>query len=165
MEKLIEALKADYPGLTFVVGQHFCWSPGRQEVYYELSGKPESMFGVLHEIGHARLGHKGYKTDVDLLKKEARAWQEASQLARHYGIALNENHVQDCLDTYRDWLHKRSICPTCGAAGIQGSPNHYNCLNCTDTWEVSTSRFCRPYRSQHKSQGLNLAFIIRLLGS
>lgn len=152
MEKLIKALQSDYPRLTFVVGPNLCWSPGKQEIYYNPSGRIESMFGVLHEIGHARLGHHTYLTDVDLLQKEVLAWQEALRLAASYGVKLQEAHVQDCLDTYRDWIYRRSVCPGCSAAGVQDKDTRYVCLNCGNTWTVSKSRFCRPYRSHDKSQ-------------
>jgi len=146
MEKLIEALKADHPKLTFIVGTHLCWSPGKQEIHYEPSGKTESVYGVLHEMGHARLGHSTYSTDVDLLNKEVLAWEEALQLAVKYGIQLSEAHIQDCLDTYRDWLHKRSTCPKCGINGLQSAPQQYDCPNCGQKWQVTDARFYRPYR-------------------
>jgi hypothetical protein len=53
------------------------------------------------------------------------------------------------LDTYRDWLYKRSICPTCTAKCLQqGDFVHYRCFNCHTTWRVTASRFCRAYRRQ-----------------
>lgn len=153
MEKLIEALKADHPGLTFIVGAHLCWSPGKQEIYYEPSGQVETIYGVLHEISHARLGHSTYHTDIDLLNKEVLAWEEALGLAKKYGIELDETHVQDCLDTYRDWLHKRSTCPACGVKGLQSTALQYDCPNCGQMWQVTDARFYRPYRLSSKQKG------------
>lgn len=152
MEKLIKLLRSDYPELTFLIGTQLCWSPERQEIYYNPGGGKDSAFGVLHEIGHARLGHRIYKTDVDLLKKEVSAWEEALTLAKKYGIELKQEYIQNCLDTYREWIYRRSICPDCRSTGLQDLETRYRCLNCAAVWRVSASRFCRPYRSHNKSQ-------------
>ena len=153
MEKLLRKLRADYPNLTFVEGSLLCWSPEKQEIYYDPSGGLSSLYGVLHEIGHARLGHASYDSDIDLLKKEAEAWQEALRLAPLYGLELNSSHVQDCIDTYREWLYRRSTCPLCGAKGVQ-SGRTYTCINCTNQWIVSSARFLRPYRRKQKARNL-----------
>jgi hypothetical protein len=146
MEKLIRKLRRDYPGLVFSVGEAHCWSPEYGQIFYADDGQQSGIAGLLHELGHARLHHERYDTDLDLLKKEVAAWHEARQLAGAYGLVLGEEHIEDCLDTYRDWLHKRSTCPGCEAIGIQEAKRRYTCLNCGQRWEVSTARFCRPYR-------------------
>ena len=146
MERLILSLKKDYPSLTFVEGNFLCWSPGEKQIYYEATSDDRGTYGVLHEIGHARLEHSSYSSDMDLLHKEVLAWQEALLIATQYGIELDESHIQDCLDTYRDWLYKRSTCPNCKAKGVQRRMYMYICINCHNRWRVSNSRFCRPYR-------------------
>lgn len=150
MENLILSLKKDYPNLTFVEGSLLCWSPGKKQIYYKTTSDKKSICGVLHEIGHARLKHISYSSDMDLLHKEVLAWEEALLLAEQYGVSLDESHVQDCLDTYRDWLYKRSTCPNCQAKGIQSRFDAYICINCHKQWHVNNSRFCRPYRRQKK---------------
>jgi hypothetical protein len=92
------------------------------------------------------LGHQTYRSDFELLLLEVAAWDKAKQLAASQGITMDEEHIQDCLDTYRDWLHERSTCPRCGTVSLQASPSEYNCHNCSASWQVSKSRFCRPYR-------------------
>jgi len=149
MKELIKRLKTDYPDLTFVEGALLCWSPEKRAIYYQLSDDKYGIYGVLHEIGHATLGHWCYTTDVDLVKKESQAWEKACLLAKKYGLSIDSEHVQDCLDTYREWLHKRSTCPLCGSKGIQ-SANKYHCINCFNKWTVSSARFLRPYRLKHK---------------
>ena len=146
MEKLINRLRADHPNLVFSPGRSHCWSPEQGQISYEQSGENYGIEGLLHEVGHARLKHQGYASDIELLKKEVEAWQEARQIAKLYGVAFDEGHMQDCLDTYRDWLYKRSICPTCLSTGVQKEEQHYYCLNCTHRWHVSQARFKRPYR-------------------
>jgi hypothetical protein len=78
---------------------------------------------------------------------EVAAWEYAKELAKRYGVSIDEDHVQDCLDSYRDWLYKRSICPACGTKSIQQDQElQYQCFNCRSMWGVAASRFCRPYR-------------------
>jgi hypothetical protein len=146
MEKLILKLKKDHPDLLFSPGHSHCWSPEHGQISYTDSEKTHSIEGILHELGHARMGHKGYVSDVELLQKEVEAWQEGLKLAKLYGVPFDEEHIQDCLDTYRDWLYKRSMCPNCLSTGLQKDERHYHCLNCEQGWRVTASRFCRPYR-------------------
>jgi hypothetical protein len=146
MEKLVKQLRQDYPNLSFRIGSAYCWSPKHAQVSYALEEDAYNIEGLLHELGHARLRHQNYASDIDLLRKEVEAWGEARGLAKQYGVNIDENHIEDCLDTYRDWLHKRSACPQCHATGIQQSERRYACLNCGHNWQVTASRFCRPYR-------------------
>lgn len=146
MEKLIRKIKQDHPGLVFNSGRSHCWLPEKGQILYAGGEKPHSIEGLLHELGHARLDHDGYVSDLELLQKEVEAWQEAQCLAQLYGVNLDEGHMQDCLDTYRDWVHKRSLCPLCTSAGLQDGEKQYSCLNCGHVWLVTDSRFCRPYR-------------------
>jgi hypothetical protein len=146
MEKLIKKIKRDHPGLLFNSGRSHCWSPDKGQILYAGDEHDHSIEGLLHELGHARLDHKGYVSDLELLQKEVEAWQEATGLASLYGVELDEEHVQDCLDTYRDWIYKRSQCPACKSTGLQENEQQYQCINCGSGWRVTSSRFCRPYR-------------------
>jgi hypothetical protein len=146
MENLVRKLKKDHPSFVFSPGHSHCWSPEHGQISYAHIEETYSIEGLLHELGHARLGHQGYTSDLELLRKEVQAWDEAKQLAGKYGLAIDEEHVQDCLDTYRDWVYKRSICPRCTSTGLQQDEQTYGCLNCGHVWQVTTSRFCRPYR-------------------
>ncbi|HUC89930.1 MAG TPA: hypothetical protein VMR45_03945 [Patescibacteria group bacterium] len=152
MELLVHKLQAAYPQFSFIVGKTPCWSPRINKICYA-PDQPNSISSLLHELAHATLQHKKYANDIDLLRKEVDAWDEAQKLAAQYGLALDDNHIQNCIDTYRDWLHKRSICPACNNSGIQESdPNSYRCINCSQSWQVSNSRFCRPYRITPKNK-------------
>lgn len=149
MEKLITKLQAEFPRLRFTAGQQFCWSPETGEIFYKTTaGSLKSTWSLLHETGHALLEHQSYKADFELLRLEVAAWERARELAADVGIAIDEDHIQDCLDTYRDWLYKRSICPGCTTKCLQQDDySHYRCFNCHTVWRVSSSRFCRAYRS------------------
>jgi hypothetical protein len=145
---LLKQLRKDFPALSFKAGTSHFWSPHDQRITYTLKGQesPEAVWALLHEVGHAMLGHDRYDSDFELLKLEVAAWQKACELADKYGVSVDEEHVQDCLDTYRDWLHRRSTCPVCGNHSFQKDPAAYECFNCRTIWKVSVSRFCRPYR-------------------
>ncbi len=148
MEDLLARLRKQLPGVRFEPGEAFSWSPAHATVTYRAAradGENEA-WSLLHEAAHALLGHAGYKHDVELLLLEAAAWEKAREVAKEFDLTIDEDHVQDALDTYRDWLHQRSTCPRCASASLQISPRDYRCHNCLATWHVSASRFCRPYR-------------------
>lgn len=148
LEGLLTQIAADYPDLQFIESAHFAWHAGKKSVTYKKSGQntTHNIFALLHELGHALLGHKDYTHDIELLQLEVAAWEKARELASHYTIVLDEDYVQDCLDTYRDWLHLRATCPTCFGRSLQTSERHYRCHNCGTQWSVTRSRLCRPYR-------------------
>lgn len=149
MINLITRLQAQYPNLRFTYGERFYWSPETDEIIYKPDVDDEqAAWSLLHETGHALLRHQSYQSDVELLRLEVQAWERARQVATDVGISIDEDHIQDCLDTYRDWLYKRSICPNCSAQCLQQDDFvHYRCFNCHTAWRVSASRFCRAYRS------------------
>jgi hypothetical protein len=150
MEDLLTKIRADYPAVSFVEGTRFSWHAQKNHISYKKTARqrPQDLWALLHELGHALLGHEDYANDVDLLQMEVAAWHKAEVLAEQYQIPLDSDYAQDCLDTYRDWLHVRATCPTCYGRSLQTSPTQYRCFNCQTTWQVSRSRLCRPYRLQ-----------------
>lgn len=150
LDALLERIAADYPDLQFIESAHFSWHAGRKHVSFKTAGDSvqHNMWALLHELGHALLGHADYKHDIELLQLEVAAWEQARGLASHYCMEIEENYIQDCLDTYRDWLHLRATCPTCFARSLQASQTLYHCHNCQTEWSVTRSRLCRPYRLQ-----------------
>lgn len=152
MQNLINRIQLLYPGLKFIGADRFYWSPESKEIFYNIRTKGhKAVWSLLHETGHALLGHESYKADFELILLEVAAWERAEQLATKLGIEIDNDHIQDCLDTYRDWLHRRSICPHCTTKSLQqGDFVHYRCFNCHTSWRVTANRFCRAYR-QHKN--------------
>jgi hypothetical protein len=146
MEAFIQQLSKDFPTVVFVAADKSSWSPRHRRISYAFTASPVDIWSTLHELGHALLDHKNYHSDLSLLRKEVDAWNKALELAKKYNLTIDGEHIQSCLDTYRDWLHKRSTCPECEAHGLQRSPSLYGCFNCQATWSVSGQRFCRPYR-------------------
>lgn len=147
MERLLEQLRRDHPSLQFTEGKSFYWSPKTRQVFYAVDRSQSGLWAILHETAHALLGHTRYTVDFELLQMEVAAWEHAKNLAKEYKTTIDEDHIQDCLDSYRDWLYKRSICPSCGNKSVQcDNELRYQCFNCHSTWCVASSRFCRPYR-------------------
>lgn len=145
---LVDQLKQDFPSIDFKPGKSYIWSPKDQTVIYKTTNQSESFgkWSLLHEIGHALLHHNTYNLDFELLQLEISAWEKAVSVSKKYGFNINQEHIQNCLDTYRDWLHQRSTCPICLHSGLQDSDKTYKCINCATEWQVSASRMCRPYR-------------------
>lgn len=147
LNKLIARLEYDFTEVKFKKSKTHSWSPGQNIVFYNpQSPDRKALIGVLHELAHALLGHKDYATDFELVRMESEAWSMAAKLGKTYGINISDAHIQRCLDTYRDWLYKRSLCPTCGSQALQSDSTTYRCFNCQAVWKVTPSRFNRPYR-------------------
>jgi hypothetical protein len=143
--KLLEQLQNDFSKINFKASDRFQWSPEEKTIYFVENTK-NAAWSLLHEAGHMLCKHTSYSNDLGLLRMEVEAWEKARQLAEKYGHKIDEKHIDKCLDTYRDWLYKRSSCPSCTQAGVEHTTGHYRCINCGHLWKVSSERFCRPYR-------------------
>ncbi len=143
----INQLRSDFPQFKFKAGSQDHWSPKNSTITYKKNEPLEKLqYGVLHELAHALLDHNNYHSDFELLKLESQAWELAAKTGGKYGVKINNDHIQNCLDTYRDWLHARSRCPHCGMNVLQKDLHHYHCFNCQTQWSVTSGRFVRPYR-------------------
>lgn len=139
---LVTNLRAEYPDYTFVSGDTFAWSAPSATLTYDPSQVNWQLL-LLHELGHALLDHTSYQRDIDLLKMERDAWEHVrTSLATIYNLTYSDALAQEHLDTYRDWLHARSSCPSCQATGLQVNRHHYRCLACRQEWTVNEARLC-----------------------
>ncbi len=157
MDIILNKLTNQFPDLSFVAGNRFSWSPKKQQVIYKEDSDindPVTMWSLLHELGHALLTHNDFTTDFELLQLESAAWIKAQELATDFDQEIDNEHIEDCLDTYRDWLYQRSTCPTCTSTSLQTDRNTYNCFNCGTFWQVSNSRLCRAYRRTSAQKAL-----------
>ncbi len=145
MSSLVHRLKTDHPSITFFQTDEFSWSPQTKTVSYNPAGAHASA-QLLHELSHALLNHTEYRRDIELIAMETAAWEHAHQLAATYRHKLDEDVIQDHLDTYREWLHTRSTCPECKATGFQTGPAIYECPACTAQWRVNEARLCNLRR-------------------
>lgn len=141
----IKRLERDFPEVDFR------WD--RKKFSYQMRngkkvvslGEPQPYFGLLalHELGHALCGHKDYSTHVARLKIESEAWERAKTVYSEYQKEAKQNAslaeilpewdevlVQEKLDTYRDWLHQKSLCKRCNLTMYQTSDGKYHCPRC-----------------------------------
>ena len=138
---LAAKLRIDYPGYTFKEGGDFRWSPQKKAIFYD--ARSNDSVTLLHELAHALLKHTDYRRDVELIAMERAAWEYAAQsLAPLYAVSVTVDQIEDALDTYRDWLHARSTCPSCGATGVQIKDHSYQCVACFTQWRVNDARSC-----------------------
>ncbi len=146
IKALLPRLRADYPAIDFEQANQFSWHAGACRVCYKPTDDIQGAYALIHELGHGLLEHTDYHSDIELLKIEAAAWGKARELAEGYGFSIDEDYIQDALDSYRDWLHLRATCPTCYERCLQHDRHTYRCHNCDSEWHVSRSRLCRSYR-------------------
>lgn len=144
---VLARLKTHYPTLIFVEDKTFYWSPKDTTIHYDADARgDEAGWSLIHETGHALLSHTRYYSDIELVQMEVSAWEKAKEVASLLAVSIDEDHIQDCIDSYRDWLYKRSLCPHCDLCGIQTESRVYTCVFCLQEWRVTNERFCRPYR-------------------
>lgn len=127
-QAMLDRIKSDYPKFRVIPGERFSFRPPKTIVYETDTESFELL--LLHELGHALLGHRFFAIDVERLKMEAAAWEKAKELAHNYGVAIDEELIQTELDTYRDWLHQKSRCPKCGLTRYQTPDSRYHCPSC-----------------------------------
>lgn len=145
---LIKQATRRYPALHFASGERFEWQPATATIVYDESD-PHFEARLLHEIGHATLGHTSYERDIDLIACERDAWQSARlELSETFDVSIPGEVIHHDMDSYRDWLHARSTCPHCESNGIQIAKREYKCVTCLKTWRVNEARTCqlRRYR-------------------
>lgn len=143
-QSLINELRVRYPNIGFTENRTFMWSPTENIIYFdpERIATATGSWSLLHELGHALARHTRFETDLDLIKLERQAWRFAKQVASSLKIVIDDNHIQDCIDSYRDWLHARSRCPECSQINPQSAALQYECFNCRTKWKVSASQLC-----------------------
>ena len=147
---LIKRLRIDYPQFIFKKASNFLWSHSDHTIYYANMDGNYNGF-LLHELSHGILNHTNYNRDVELIAMESEAWDKTKELAVNYGVLIDDDFIQSTLDTYRDWLHKRSTSPKCQATGLQTKTYTYTCLVCGHSWRVNEAKTCALRRYSYKS--------------
>lgn len=149
ISSVFSQVTSDCSDLNFAPGDSFYWRPEDNTVYHPEITNSSDLYLLLHEIGHARSAHTGYDSSIHLLDMEREAWDHTiSVLVPTYGLSIDDAKEisEDALDSYRDWIHKRSTCPTCNAIGIEVSKNRYKCLICDQQWQANEARNCQLRR-------------------
>lgn len=118
----------DFPQYNWRFGRKFSYRPLKTITLGP--AEAHSQILALHELGHAISQHLNFKIDIERLKMEVEAWEKARKLADKYTIPVDEDLIQDELDSYRDWLHQKSRCPKCGLTRFQTPDSVYHCPLC-----------------------------------
>ena len=135
----LNALIKEFPDFSWHFGNRFKFKAPKTIEIDENCPYPLPYFALLtlHELGHALSKHKDYNIDVERLKIESEAWQRAKSLIKNhpkwqktYQISWNEDFAENELDSYRDWLHQKSKCKTCGLTMYQTPDKIYHCPQC-----------------------------------
>ena len=121
-------IKSDFPDFRFIDGGKFSFHPPKTIIVGP--EEPEDSLLLLHELGHALSGHKSFNTSARRIKMEREAWDKAKELASIYEVVFDEDIVENELDTYRDWLHKKSCCKKCGLTMYQTPDGSFHCPRC-----------------------------------
>lgn len=133
---IIDQLRRDYPTYNYQPADDAHWSYQKKTIYYT-----DDAVKTLHELGHALADHSHYHLDAELLTIERQAWQIAQKLAPHYSLTIDDETIESALDSYREWLHIRSKCPTCQLNGVQSAETlYYQCPNCLTIWQANTAK-------------------------
>ena len=146
---IISQLKNSHPEISFEPGDDFYWSPSDRTIFFD-KNNPDQTILLLHEIGHALLGHSTFGTDIELLAMERQAWDKSVEVAKEFEIEIPDDFIQMNLDGYRNWLHSRSTCPNCTAIGFQIKKLQYTCPSCNYNWTVNEARTCALRRYNKK---------------
>lgn len=139
-----------FDNYNVVDSSEFYWSAIDSTIHFDsrLMDRDEGLYKLIHEIGHAKSGHKNFDSGIRLLSLETEAWDKAQAIASTFDIKIPANFIEHSLDSYRDWLHRRSTCPECKTIGIESGENEYRCFNCRQKWVVSGDQRSRCYRSK-----------------
>lgn len=144
----IKQIQSDFEHLTFAPADSFYFSAKHETIFFEpkIAKTQNGFIQLLHEISHALCRHHHYESGIQLLKMESEAWAKAKQIAKEYDIEIPEDLIEQCLNTYRDWLHLRSTCPECSLISTEIEPYLYRCFNCATQWSVPLDQRTRRYR-------------------
>lgn len=129
----------NFPDQRFVSGRFFMWSPVTSSITFDKKRLENNngKIALLHELGHARLGHRSYKYDMELLTMEMDAWDIVRDLAPQFGLKIDERHIERCISTYDRWLSKRATCPDCQNFSLQKDRQEFQCFACGSLWSVN----------------------------
>jgi len=142
INSLVKQLVNDFPDIHFQEDVIFKWSAAERTIYYSSEEEHAKVY-LLHEVAHAHLKHTDYLQDIELLQKEQEAWQYAKGvLEKTYAVPILDVQIQEALDSYRDWLHARSICPKCHSISLQNKDDTYECHLCGSNWRANSARVC-----------------------
>lgn len=122
-------IKQTYPKYHFLSGKRFSFRPSKT-IHYGPLDTPNFEMLLLHELSHAELGHFTFKTDVERIKIEVATWEKTKEFCQKFGIKFDSSLAEEELDSYRNWLHQKSLCKKCGLTRYQTPDGDYHCPHC-----------------------------------
>ena len=131
LKMIIEA----YPNLTFKPGRKFLFRPPKSIHYLETD--ENFRFLLLHELAHALLGHYTFDRSLERLQIERDAWAKTRELCCLYSIPFDDNLAEAELNTYRDWVHQKTLCKHCGLSCLEVSSESLYCPSCQKFYKKS----------------------------
>lgn len=131
----LDSLKKTYPEFTFHPGRKFLFRP-QKSIYY-LEADENFRLLLLHELAHALLGHFSYQKSLERLQIERDAWEKTRQLCKIHNVTFDEDVAEAELNTYRDWVHQKTLCKTCGLTCLEVSSESLYCPFCQKTYKRS----------------------------
>lgn len=137
IKKTIAYLEDEF-SLFIIPGDQYYYDSAIDTVFY-IKKELYSTVGYssfLHEASHAILGHINYKSELELLATETRAWELASKIADSFGITIPDKLISSSLESYESFALNRGLCPTCNRF-IISSMSVYHCLFCDTHWHCS----------------------------
>lgn len=144
-KSILSNIEKDF-NFNFISGDDFFWNHKNKTITYN-SDDENGLELLFHEIGHAKLNHANYLRDIQLIEMEREAWSEAKKIASKMQLRINQNIIEDHMDSYRDWLHARSLCPECKSNGYEYRKGYYTCPVCTTKWQVNDAKLCQLRRT------------------
>ena len=135
--------------LTFLPSGYFAYDAATDVINYdpECIDDEAGQLSLVHEVSHALLSHFHYSYDIELLFMEINAWTKTRELCAQLGIAIDEDYINDCIESYDSWLTARSTCPKCGNFCLQKGPNQFSCFLCGCGWKVNDRKDRRVVRT------------------
>ena len=129
----LETLKTYFPNFSFKPGRKFLFRP-KKSIFY-LEDNENFRLLLLHELSHALLGHFSYETSLERIKIERDAWGKTRSLCKTYGVPFSEEFAETELNSYRDWLHQKTLCKTCGLTCLEINSESLYCPFCQKTYK------------------------------
>src|SRR5574344_340272 len=78
--------------ISLQTGDDFSWDPNRLCIFYNPKDNNSAQL-LLHELGHALLGHSVYKHDIELIAIERAAWDQALKISTDYKVKISDELI------------------------------------------------------------------------
>ncbi|MBR5389409.1 hypothetical protein IK146_02525 [Candidatus Saccharibacteria bacterium] len=131
----LNMLQESYPDYVFKPGRKFLFRPPKS-IYY-LESDENFRLLILHELAHALLGHYTFDRSLERLQIERDAWAKTRELCQLHSIPYDDNLAETELNTYRDWVHQKTLCKRCGLSCLEVSSESLYCPFCQKFYKKS----------------------------